>query len=162
MVDRGARRGSMTRRIAKSVMRSLLVTGVLACAVGCDDDLEAARERASHATRSGNSPTDDSRQGNSPTDVVPADDLPPPDEPQLANEGDWAADFNDAQISCYQGSMSACDSIWLSERVLMDTFLYEYGYLCGGRIRADAGSSQRYRYRTYGTAKCVEIFPGHE
>lgn len=54
-------------------------------------------------------------------------------EPQLAQPGDWAADFNDAQIACYQGSMQACDSIWMNDRVLMDTFLYNYGRTCGGR-----------------------------
>jgi len=43
-----------------------------------------------------------------------ADDLPPPSEPMLAERGDWAADFNEAQIACFKGSMSACDAIWLS------------------------------------------------
>src|SRR5437868_4218029 len=64
------------------------------------------------------------------------DDLPSAQEPMLAEPGDWAADFNDAQIACYQGSMSACDSIWLSERVLIDSFLSEYGRTCGGRVDA--------------------------
>ena len=36
-------------------------------------------------------------------------DLPSPIEPSLAEPGDWAADFNDAQVACYNGSMSACD-----------------------------------------------------
>jgi len=49
------------------------------------------------------------------------DDLPPPSEPMLAERGDWAADFNQAQITCFNGSMTACDAIWLSKRVLMDT-----------------------------------------
>ena len=40
-------------------------------------------------------------------------DLPSPIEPSLAEPGDWAADFNDAQVACYNGSMSACDSICL-------------------------------------------------
>jgi hypothetical protein len=56
-----------------------------------------------------------------------ADDLPPPSEPMLAERDDWAADFNQAQIACFKGSMSACDAIWLSKRVLLDTFLYNYG-----------------------------------
>jgi hypothetical protein len=42
------------------------------------------------------------------------DDLPEAVEPRLAEEGDWAADFNQAVIACYNGSMSACDSIWLA------------------------------------------------
>lgn len=41
----------------------------------------------------------------------PADDLPPPSEPLLTEPDDWAADFNDAQVACYNGSMGACDSI---------------------------------------------------
>ena len=52
----------------------------------------------------------------------------------LAERGDWAADFNQAQITCFKGSMSACDAIWLSKRVLQDTFLYNYGRTCGGRV----------------------------
>src|SRR5215472_1930560 len=52
----------------------------------------------------------------------------------LAERGDWAADFNQAQITCFKGSMSACDAIWLSKRVLLDTFLYNYGRTCGGRV----------------------------
>ena len=47
-----------------------------------------------------------------------ADDLPPAAEPLLGEEGDWSADFNEAQIACYQGSMNACDSIWLDDRSL--------------------------------------------
>jgi hypothetical protein len=30
--------------------------------------------------------------------------------------------------------MGACDSVWLRQRVLIDTFLHKYGYTCGGRI----------------------------
>jgi hypothetical protein len=48
--------------------------------------------------------------------------------------GHWDADFNDAQTACYDGSMGACDSIWLSQRVLINTFLHKYGYTCGGRV----------------------------
>src|SRR5947209_20383934 len=59
-------------------------------------------------------------------------DLPAPQEPWLAEPGDWAADFNQAQIACYEGHMRACDSIWKSDRVLFDTFLYDYGRSCGG------------------------------
>src|SRR5438094_7980194 len=54
-------------------------------------------------------------------------DLPAPQEPQLAEAGDWAADFNQAQMACYEGHMRACDSIWKSDRVLFDTFLFNYG-----------------------------------
>lgn len=82
------------------------------------------------------------------------DDLPTPEEPWLADPGDWAADFNDAQVACYQGSMSACDSIWLSERVLLDSFLAKYGRSCGGR--ADA------RQLSLANMTCAEAFPGHE
>jgi hypothetical protein len=83
-----------------------------------------------------------------------ADDLPVPQEPQLAEPGDWAADFNEAQTACYKGSMSACDSIWKSKRVLFDTFLYEYGRSCGGRV-------DRRRISRAGL-DCTEAFPGHE
>ncbi|QIG51540.1 hypothetical protein G5V57_29810 [Nordella sp. HKS 07] len=83
-----------------------------------------------------------------------ADDLPTPEEPWLAEPGDWAADFNDAQVACYQGSMSACDSIWMSQRVLFDSFLSKYGRTCGGR--ADA------RQLTFANMTCTEAFPGHE
>ena len=91
-----------------------------------------------------------------------ADDLPPGEEPMLAEPGDWAADFNDAQIACYNGSMGACDSIWLSDRVLIDTFLDKYGRSCGGRVdhealrRAGAFSLQG------PTIRCTDIVPGHE
>jgi hypothetical protein len=81
------------------------------------------------------------------------DDLPTPQEPQLAEPGDWAADFNDAQIACYEGQMSACDSIWKSDRVLFDTFLYEYGRSCGGRVDR--------RQISRAGLDCTEAFPGH-
>ena len=83
-----------------------------------------------------------------------ADDLPTALEPQLAEPGDWAADFNHAQMACYEGHMRACDSIWKSDRVLFDTWLFNYGRTCGGRVglreirRADLS--------------CSDAFPGHE
>jgi hypothetical protein len=86
-------------------------------------------------------------------------DLPSPIEPSMAEPGDWAADFNDAQVACYNGSMSACDSIYLNSRVLFDTFLHNYGRSCGGRVnlvalrRAESGRP---------LIRCTEIFPGHE
>ena len=83
-----------------------------------------------------------------------ADELPPAAEPVLAEPGDWAADFNEAQVDCYEGSMSACDSIWLSDRVLFDTFLSEYGRSCGGRV--DVREIRR------ANISCVEAFPDHE
>lgn len=83
-----------------------------------------------------------------------ANELPPAAEPVLAEPGDWAADFNEAQVDCYEGSMSACDSIWLSDRVLFDTFLSEYGRSCGGRV--DVSEIRR------ANITCVEAFPGHE
>ena len=91
-----------------------------------------------------------------------ADDLPPPSEPILAERGDWAADFNQAQITCFKGSMSACDAIWLSKRVLMDTFLYNYGRTCGGRV--SLGELRRAgAFRLGGPSlHCTEIFPGRE
>lgn len=82
------------------------------------------------------------------------DELPSPQEPWLAEEGDWAADFNEAQLACYQGSMRAGDSIWLSERVLFNSFLSEYGRTCGGR--ADLSEMRR------ANLSCVEAFPGHD
>ena len=83
-----------------------------------------------------------------------ADDLPTALEPQLAEPGDWAADFNQAQMACYEGHMRACDSIWKSDRVLFDTWLFNYGRTCGGRVglreirRADLS--------------CSDAFPGHD
>jgi hypothetical protein len=82
------------------------------------------------------------------------DELPAPEEPWLAQPGDWAADFNQAQIACYQGSMSACDAIWLSNRVLLDSFLHQYGRSCGGRV--DPRALRR------ANLSCTEAFPGHE
>jgi hypothetical protein len=95
-------------------------------------------------------------------DTVFAEDLPAPSEPWLAEPGDWAADFNEAQVACFNGSMSACDGIWLSKRVLSDTFLYNYGRTCGGRVSLDelrrAGA-----FRLQGPSlHCIEIFRGHE
>jgi hypothetical protein len=81
-------------------------------------------------------------------------DLPTPQEPWLAEPGDWAADFNQAQIACYEGHMSACDSIWKNDRVLFDTFLYEYGRSCGGRVDR--------RQISRSGLSCTEAFPGHD
>jgi hypothetical protein len=81
-------------------------------------------------------------------------DLPTPQEPQLAEPGDWAADFNDLQIACYEGHMRACDSIWKSDRVLFDTFLYDYGRSCGGRVDRREISRK--------DLSCTEAFPGHD
>jgi len=83
-----------------------------------------------------------------------ADDLPSAEEPWLAEPGDWAADFNELQIACYQGSMSACDSIWLNGRVLLDTFLFQYGRSCGGRVDP--------REISRANITCTEAFPGYE
>jgi hypothetical protein len=82
------------------------------------------------------------------------DDLPTPQEPQLAEPGDWAADFNDLQVACYEGHMSACDSIWKSKRMIFDTFLYDYGRTCGGRVAL--------REIRRSGLDCTEAFPGHE
>jgi hypothetical protein len=81
-------------------------------------------------------------------------DLPSAAEPWLAEPGDWSADFNEAQIACYQGSMTACDSIWLDERVLMDSFLGQYGRTCGGRV--DLREIRR------ANVTCAEAFPDNE
>lgn len=90
------------------------------------------------------------------------DDFPPGVEPWLAESGDWAADFNDAQIACYNGSMATCDSIWLSKRVLMDTPLWQYGRTCGGRVEIAALRSAG-AFRLQGPdLHCTDIFPGHE
>ncbi len=83
-----------------------------------------------------------------------ADDLPMAAEPLLAEPGDWSADFNQAQIACYQGSMSACDSIWLDDRVLLDLLLGQYGRTCGGR--ADR------REISLANLTCREAFPGND
>jgi len=80
-------------------------------------------------------------------------DLPAAQEPQLAEEGDWAADFNQLQIACYEGHMGACDSLWKSNRVLFDTWLFNYGRTCGGRV--DLREIRR------ADLTCTEAFPGH-
>ena len=79
--------------------------------------------------------------------------LPPAQEPLLSEPGDRYAVYNQAQIACYRGSMKACDSIWMDDRVLMDTFLYNYGRTCGGRV--DLRTIRREG------VSCVEAFPGH-
>jgi hypothetical protein len=71
-----------------------------------------------------------------------------------AGYGGWAADFNGAQIACYNGSMVACDSIWLNDRVLFDTFSFKYARGCGGRVDYHAMSRER--------ARCTEVLPGYE
>mgnify|MGYP001591537491 FL=1 len=86
--------------------------------------------------------------------VAWADNLPPGEEPWLAEPGDWAADFNQAQIACYMGSMAACDSIWLDNRVLLDSWLHVYGRSCGGRVD--------YRAIRRAGASCIDVFPGYE
>jgi hypothetical protein len=80
--------------------------------------------------------------------------LPPAQEPSLADPGDRYAEFNPAVIACYQGSMRACDSIGLNSRILMDSFLGQYGRTCGGR--ADLRAMRR------SSLDCTEAFPGHE
>lgn len=82
------------------------------------------------------------------------DELPDPQEPLLAEPGDWAADFNEAQLACYQGSMRACNSIWLNERVLLNSLLAQYGRTCGGRV--DLREIRR------ADLNCTEAFPGHD
>jgi hypothetical protein len=88
------------------------------------------------------------------TSAQTAVNLPPAVEPSLAEPGDWAADFNDAQIACYQGSMGACDLIWLNDRVLLESWLGQYGRTCGGR--ADLRAIRR------ANLSCTEAFPGHQ
>jgi hypothetical protein len=88
-----------------------------------------------------------------------AGDLPEAAEPQLCSDGYWCADFNQAQIACYLGSMQACDSIWLSERVLSNTGLHDYGRSCGGRV--DVIALRRAFSGGYREPTCAEIFPGH-
>jgi hypothetical protein len=82
-------------------------------------------------------------------------DLPSPTiEPWLAEPGDRYADFNQSQIACYQGSMTACDAIWLNHRVLLDSGLGRYGRTCAGRANLRAISRQ--------SLKCTEAFPGND
>ena len=90
----------------------------------------------------------------SDTRAQSTDDLPTAEEPWLAESGDPYADFNEAQIACYQGSMTACDSIWLDERLLLDSPLSQYGRTCGGRVDHRAISLEN--------VTCTEAFPGHE
>jgi hypothetical protein len=86
-------------------------------------------------------------------------ELPPATEPWLAEEGDYYAQFNQAQIACYRGSMKACDSIWLSEKILMDTWLHKYGRSCGGRV--DLIALRRAQSGGRPLLTCTDIFPGH-
>jgi hypothetical protein len=83
-----------------------------------------------------------------------AGDLPSAEKPWLAQPGNWAADFNQAQIACYQGSMRACDSIWLNKRVLLDSWLGQYGRTCGARVNRRAINRAN--------LTCTQAFPGHE
>jgi hypothetical protein len=84
-----------------------------------------------------------------------AGNLPPAaEEPRLAEPGNYYADFNEAQIACYEGSMKACDVIWLSDRILLDSWLGQYGRTCGGR--ADLRAIRR------ANVTCAEAFPGNE
>jgi len=84
-----------------------------------------------------------------------AGNLPPAaEEPRLAEQGNYYADFNEAQIACYEGSMRACDVIWLSDRILIDSWLGQYGRTCGGR--ADLRAIRR------ANVTCAEAFPGNE
>lgn len=87
----------------------------------------------------------------SPVDLPPVG-LPPAVEPVLTEPGYWEADFNEALIACYQGSMAACDAIWLNNRVLLDSLLSQYGQTCGGRVDI----------RMTRNLLCTEIFPGNE
>ena len=81
--------------------------------------------------------------------------LPPAaEEPWLAEPGNYYADFNEAQIACYKGSMRACDLIWLSDRILMDSWLGQYGRTCGAR--ADLRAIRR------ANLSCTEAFPGND
>jgi hypothetical protein len=50
--------------------------------------------------------------------------------------------------------MRACDVIWLSDRILMDSWLGQYGRTCGGR--ADLRAIRR------ANLTCAEAFPGNE
>jgi hypothetical protein len=53
-------------------------------------------------------------------------------------------------------------AIWLSKRVLLDTFLHNYGRTCGGRVSLDELRSAG-AFRLGGPSlHCMEIFPGHE
>ena len=84
-----------------------------------------------------------------------AGNLPPAaEEPRLAEPGNYYADFNEAQIACHEGSMRACDVIWLSDRILIDSWLGQYGRTCGGR--ADLRAIRR------ANLTCAEAFPGNE
>jgi hypothetical protein len=83
-----------------------------------------------------------------------AGNLPAAQEPWLAEAGDRYADFNQAQVACFQGSMRACDLIWLNERILLDSWLGQYGRTCGGRVDI--------RVIRRANLNCTEAFPGHE
>jgi hypothetical protein len=80
------------------------------------------------------------------TNPASADELPAPGEPPLGSE------YDDTVLACYNGSMTACDALWMDDRILMDSLLGKYGRTCGGRLER---ASQR-----QGNS-CVEFF-GHE
>jgi hypothetical protein len=80
------------------------------------------------------------------TNPASADDLPDPGEPPLGSE------YDDTVMAYYNGSMTACDALWMDEHILMDSALGKYGRTCGGRLER---ASQR-----QGNT-CVEFF-GHE
>jgi hypothetical protein len=80
------------------------------------------------------------------TNPASADDLPDAGEPPLGSE------YDDTVMACYNGSMTACDALWMDDHILMDSALGKYGRTCGGRLER---ASQR-----QGNS-CVEFF-GHE
>ena len=81
--------------------------------------------------------------------------LPPAQEPpQLAEPGDRYAVYNQAVIACYRGSMKACDSVGLNERILMDSLLAQYGRTCGGRVNLRAMRRSDHT--------CSTAFPGND
>jgi hypothetical protein len=80
------------------------------------------------------------------TNPASADDPPAAGEPPLGSE------YDDTVMACYNGSMTACDALWMDDHILMDSALGRYGRTCGGRLERP---SQR-----HGNS-CVEFF-GHE
>ena len=82
-----------------------------------------------------------------------AQSLPEPAEPWLAEAGDWAADFNGAD-RLLLGIDERVRLDRTSDRVLMDTFLYEYGRTCGGRVDL--------RQIRQANLSCTEVFPGND
>ena len=62
-----------------------------------------------------------------------ADDVFYPTEPPIADSG-WTVRYNELLLSCYRGTMEACDRVSSDRGMVFDTAVYNYAATCGGRL----------------------------